>query len=184
MKKHLLSIAVICLLAFSACNQSGTEEKIESPDYAAFDKNANIVRSFLQAHSDENLNAARELMADSLKYSPPDYNGNVWKNKEDFLAALKSYHENFENIKFAEGIVTSDSVLNGMWSGSVFPKENASSAATNFRVYGTWTAKHTLSGKDIGVKWFALISVNEDGKLIQFSDYFDVNGLAVQIAAN
>ncbi|MEY8020882.1 hypothetical protein AB8P51_08630 [Muriicola sp. SD30] len=29
---------------------------------------------------------------------------------------------------------------------------------------------------------FVLISVNEDGKITSASDYFDVNGLAVQIA--
>jgi limonene-1,2-epoxide hydrolase len=50
-------------------------------------------------------------------------------------------------------------------------------------VYGTWTATHTESGKEIGVKFFNLSSVNEDGKIVQSSDYFDVNGLAAQIAA-
>ena len=70
-----------------------------------------------------------------------------------------------------------------MWSGSVFPKENASSAPNAIRQYGTWTATHTESGKEVGVKWFALGFINNDGNIVRWSEYFDVNGLAVQIAA-
>ena len=69
-----------------------------------------------------------------------------------------------------------------MWSGSVFPKDQATSTPDAIRVYGTWTATHTASGKEIGVKYFALVFFNDDGKIVQWSDYFDVNGLAVQIA--
>ena len=90
---------------------------------------------------------------------------------------------NFDNIKFTEGIALADTLANGMWSGSVFPEEGASSTPDAIRIYGTWTATHTESGKDIGVKWFALGFFNDAGKIDQFTEYWDVNGLAVQIAA-
>ena len=68
------------------------------------------------------------------------------------------------------------------WSGSVFPEATATIEPDVIRVYGTWHATHTESGKDVGVKFFTLITINEAGKISQISEYFDVNGLAVQIA--
>ena len=186
MKNHLFSIIVLALLTFTACKQPAPpveeKEEIELPDYAAFDKKAEILRSFVQAHADENLEAQRELLADTLRWSPPHFNGNKWAGKEDYLAVLKSYHDNFENIKYIEGIPLGDSTGDGMWAGSVFPKEEASSAANAIRQYGTWTATHSASGKEIGVKWFAISWINDEGKIAQMTEYFDVHGLAAQIA--
>lgn len=183
MKNQLFSIITLALLTLVACKQPAAVEESEAPDYALFDRNVEVVRSFIKAHSDENLDAVQAILSDTLQYSPPAYNGNQWLGKEELLTALKSYHDNFENLKFIEGIALSDSIVNGFWSGSVFPKENANSDGTNVRCYGTWSATHTASGKEIGAKWFGLIGVNSDGQIISFSDYFDVNGLAVQIAA-
>ena len=76
-----------------------------------------------------------------------------------------------------------DSTVGGFWSGSVFPKESANASSNVIRTYGTWNATHTESGKEIGVKFFSLSSVNDEGLIVQTSEYFDVNGLAAQIAA-
>ncbi|HMB64234.1 MAG TPA: hypothetical protein VKN36_14235 [Eudoraea sp.] len=189
MNKKLMSLIAIVLVVVVACKeaapaeQSAAVEQSASPDYAAFDKKIAVIRSFFKAHCDEDLEAQRSLLSDTLEWSPPNYNGNEWLGKEDFLAALKGYHDDFENIKYAEGIVMPDSTANGYWSGSVFPEANASIDPDVIRVYGTWTATHSASGKEVGVKFFSLSSVNEDGKIVQASDYFDVNGLAAQIAA-
>lgn len=184
MKKQLFGLILLALLTIVACKQqeAAVAEEIVAPDYAAFDKNVDIIRSFLKAHCDENLDALSGILSDTLVWSPPAYNGNKMLGKEDFIAALKNYHDNFDSIKFTEGISLGDSLVNGMWSGSVFPKENATDVPTAIRVYGTWTATHTESGKNIGVKYFGLGFVNDDGKIVNWSDYFDVNGLAVQIA--
>jgi hypothetical protein len=60
MKNYLFSIVVLALFTFAACKQPAPapeveEEKIELPDYAEFDKKVEILRSFYQAHADENL---------------------------------------------------------------------------------------------------------------------------------
>lgn len=75
-----------------------------------------------------------------------------------------------------------DSTVGGFWSGSVFPKETADTSTNVIRTYGTWTATHSESGKEIGVKFFSLVSVNDEDKIVQTSDYWDVNGLAAQLA--
>jgi hypothetical protein len=193
MKSKLFNVIVFALLALTACDQKKSEETAEtaeikettemqeSPDYAAFDKKVEVIRSFIKAHEDENMEAEQEFLADTLKWSPPYYNGNKWLGKSDYVAVLQNFHNDFENMKFEEGIMMADTLVNGMWSGSVFPKDQASMSPDAIRIYGTWKGKHTESGKDIGVKWFALAWINDAGKISEFTEYFDVHGLAAQI---
>ncbi|MBT8282084.1 MAG: nuclear transport factor 2 family protein [Muriicola sp.] len=186
MKKQLITLTVIGLFALSACKQAAPEEEMtqkETPNYAAFESKVAIISAFYKAHEAENLEALGNMLSDTLQWSPPQYNGNQWLGKEDLMAALKNYHENFEDIRFTSGVVTPDSTASGYWSGSVFPEGTATTVPTDIRVYGTWNATHTESGKSIGLKFYALISVNDEGKIASASDYFDVNGLAAQIAA-
>ena len=191
MKNQLISTIVLALLILSSCKQPTPDEVAEAPetkaatelpDYADFDKKVEIIRTFMKAHGDENIDLQAEMMADTLEYSPPYYNGNKWLGKEDYIAALKGYHADFDDIKFTEGIPLGDTLAGGMWSGSVYPEASASTSADAIRIYGTWTAKHTETGKSIGVKWFGLAWINKDGKFTRLTDYFDVHGLAAQIA--
>ncbi|QBA64961.1 nuclear transport factor 2 family protein [Muriicola soli] len=186
MKKQFITLGIMALCAFSACKQATPEEEMtpkETPDYAAFESKVAIISAFYKAHEAENLEALGNMLSDTLQWSPPQYNGNQWLGKEDLLGALKNYHENFEDIQFTPGVVTPETTANGYWSGSVFPEGTATDEPVNIRVYGTWNATHTETGKPIGVKFYALISVNDEGKIASASDYFDVNGLAAQIAA-
>ncbi|WP_343485911.1 nuclear transport factor 2 family protein [Allomuricauda sp. d1] len=198
MKKLVLpSLMVLALLAFVCCKQTTADsdssdrdeimetEMESSSDYADFDKKVATIRAFFQAHSDENLDAQAAMLADSLKFSPPYYNGNEWMGKDEFLAIVKGYHENFENIQYHEGVVTADQgTVGGFYSGSVYPKETAETKADVIRTYGTWTATHTESGQEIGVKFFNLSTFNEEGKIATFSDYFDLSGLAPKETEN
>ena len=49
------------------------------------------------------------------------------------------------------------------------------------RVYGTWKSTHTETGASVYNKWYGVINFNEDNKIATFSDWMDVNGMAVQI---
>ncbi|MEP0132820.1 MAG: nuclear transport factor 2 family protein [Eudoraea sp.] len=186
MKTKLFGLLMLAVLTLFGCKEKEKEaemvmEETEAPDSADFDKKVAVIRAFFQAHGDEDIEAQSALLADDMKWSPPAYNGNQWLGKGELVEALKGYHEGFDNIKYHEGIVMPDSTANGFWSGSVFPGQNANASAAVIRVYGTWTATHTESGKEIGVKFFNLSSVNDDGKIVQSSDYFDVHGLAAQL---
>ena len=195
MKKLPITLLLLTLIAFVACKQPAGEDTakvveteevtklVDSPDYGAFDDKVAIIRSFTKAHGDEDLAKLSELMADTLKWSPPFYNGNTYLGKEDYLAVLKQYHDDFESISFTEGItLASGDVEPGFWSGSHYPQDKASAKPTSIRSYGTWVGTHTASGKTIGVKWFAIIWHNEDGKIAMVTEYFDVNGIAAQLA--
>ena len=194
MKSKTLTVLLLAFFTLLACKQPAGEETAQveeieevtdvtdAPDYAAFEAKVAIVRAYIKAHSDEDVAGLTDLLSDTLKYSPPQYNGNKWLGKADLLAVLKDYHANFENISFTEGIVLADTLANGMWSGSVYPEANASTSPDAIRVYGTWEATHTESQKPVGVKWFGLMWANKDGKLVMLTDYFDAHGIAAQLA--
>ncbi len=158
------------------------EATAATPDQELFDKNVATIRAFFQAHMEEDLEAQRALLSDTMRYSPPAYNGNQWQGKAELLDVLQAYHEHFDNIQWHEGIVMPTTTAAAYWSGSVFPEGIATNHPGALRVYGTWTATHTETGKEIGVKFFSNMALNEDGQIVQASDYFDVHGLQAQIA--
>ena len=183
---QVTTLLLVALMFTYSCKDAGeakSEEKMETDvmaeaDHADFDKKVATIRAFFQAHADEDMEAMSAMLADTLKFSPPSYNGNEWLDKEGFLAAIKGYHDNFDNIQFHEGVVTADQgTVGGFYSGSVYPKETAETKAEVIRTYGTWTATHTESGQEMGVKFFNLSTFNEDGKFATLSDYFDLSTL-------
>ena len=186
--KNPLLILLLILFGLSACQapaatEEAAAEAVEAPDYATFNKRVEILRAFIKAHCDEDIEAQSALLADTLRWSPPIYNGNEWLGKAEFTEALKGYHDAYENITFTEGIPLGNTLANGYWAGSAFPQEDATNEPDAIRVYGTWTVKHSESGKDIGVKWFGIGFVNEAGKIGRWTEYWDAHGLAAQIAA-
>ena len=188
MKARLLTLMLLAVLTLLGCKEKEAEaempmEEAAGPDDTAFNEKIAVIRAFFKAHCEEDFDTMNAMVADDFRWSPPDYNGNQWLGKEEFMTAIKGYHDNFDNIKYTEGIVMPDSTVNGFWSGSIFPIETANTSAAIIRTYGTWTATHTESSKEIGVKFFSLNAVNDEGKIIQSSDYWDLNGLAAQIAA-
>ena len=194
MKKLFLSLIAIALITFISCKESTTAESseadettevakvAEAPDYDLFNSRVETMRAFYKAHENEDLEAISNLLADTIKVSPPNYNGNQMVGKDEFLAVLKDYHDNFENINFTEGISLGDIQEGGWWSGSVYPEESASVSAEAIRIYGTWKATHTESGKEIGVKYYSIAWMNDDGKLAQYTAYYDAHGIAAQLA--
>ena len=189
MKTKWIGLMLVAVLAMLACKEQTSEmtmeeETMEAPDYAAFDKKVATIRAFYKAHEDEDLEAQRAMLADTMQWSPPAYNGNQWLGKTELLEALKGYHDNFDNIQWHEGIILPDTTAGAYWSGSVFPEATATNTSTNIRIYGTWTATHTESGKEIGVKFYSLMVFNEEGVIVQGSDYFDVHGLQAQLMAD
>ena len=190
MKTKLFALTMLAAMTLFGCKEQTRQSEMaeaadeaDAPDYGAFDSKVAVIEAFYQAHCDEDLAAQDAIISDEFRWSPPAWNGNQWLGKEEYMAALKSYHDNYENIKYSAGIVMPDSTVGGYWAGSVFPKETANASTDVIRTYGTWTAIHSESGKEIGVKFFSLAYVSDEGKIVQSSEYFDVNGLAVQIAA-
>ena len=193
MKYTTWLIFVLALFTFIACKQAESsqvteevteEETAEKPEDQTdlFNERIAVIRAFIKAHSDEDLEAQAATLADTLKWSSARYNDG-WQGKEELLAALKGYHDGFDDITYAEGIVLPDNTANGFFSGNFYSTDGTvNSDANGIRCYGTWKATHTETGKPIGAKWFAVLGFNDDNKIAMFTDYWNLDGLAVQLA--
>lgn len=81
-------------------------------------------------------------------------------------------------------IKETNNIGNGFFSGNAYASDGTTinTGANALRMYGTWHATHVESGKTVGVKWFGVASFNDDDKIPMITEYWDVNGLAVQLA--
>lgn len=197
MKIKLIMIA-LALLTFTACKQAETKEdtttseeitevekEVNVDHTATFKTRMGVIRAFVKAHSAEDLATLSTLIADTLKWSPPMYSESPWSGKEDYMAALKGYHDDYDNITYTEGIVLPATMGPGYFSGNAYSADGTvNSGANAIRCYGTWKATHIASGKNIGVKWFGVASFNDDNKIAMMTEYWDVHGLAAQITAD
>lgn len=195
--KNQLLIFAFALLTFTACKQAETSENIATTEVstevdntipednsATFNARMAVLKAFFKAHGDEDLEAQSSMLADSMKFSSPRYSSdNPWQDKNEFLTVIKGYHDNFENISYTEGIVLPNNTGNGYFSGNQYSSDGTvNSGANAIRCYGTWNAKHTETGKAVGVKFFTVASFNEDNKIVMMTDYWNVDGLAAQLA--
>jgi limonene-1,2-epoxide hydrolase len=187
MKSKILLVAGLIMLFITLCNEASKTDTKVAPDYDAFNKNVEVVRAFIKAHNDEDLTALSNLLADTVKYNPAVYNGNKWLDKTQMLAQLKIYHDNFENLSFVEGNLMAfqtDSIGAGFYSGSVYPEKYASNIPGGIRTYGTWTANESKSKQAVSVKYYGIINVNSDGKIVSYTDYFDVSEISNLLSKN
>lgn len=182
MKVSLPFLLVIVLMLSckeaSAPRENHTVEDQQTLAQAAFEENIEAIRAFYQAQCDENLSALSNMLSDTLRWSPPHYNGNKWLGKEDLLAALKAYHDNYDSIRFEEGLVLPDATAGAYWSGSVFPEGRPTIHPNVIRTYGTWKAIHKASGKEVGIKFYSNTTLTNEGQIVDYSDYFDLSSLS------
>ena len=186
MKKLLLIF--LSAIIFS-CTTEVKEELNAVNNEAAFNKNVQTFMDFTTAFGDEDIDGVMNLFADSALWSPPEYNSYEWLNKDELKVALTNYMNAFDNLKFTPGInLPGGNLVDGFWGGSRYRSdgnENTSSLSSsnpnNIRVYGTWSSTHTESGKETFSKWYAIVNFNDSGKIVRFNDWFNVDGLQVQI---
>ena len=66
------------------------------------------------------------------------------------------------------------------FGGSVYPQNDNPNVVA---VYGTSMPTHIETGKKIFNKFHSVYEFNDAGKIIYLSDFFDVNGIQVQLEA-
>jgi hypothetical protein len=189
--KNQLLIFVLALLTITACKEAERDQEtatkeVEVEEVAdhtdTFKKRMAVLQAFVKGHSDEDLEAQAALISDTVKWSSPRYSENPWKGKEELLALIKSYHDNFDNITYTEGIVLPNNTANGFFSGNQYSSDGTvNTVANDIRMYGTWNATHTETGKPVGAKFFSVASFNEDNKIVMMTDYWNADGLASQL---
>ena len=181
MKNLKTIITVFALLIITvSCNQSETGVVVSEEEKAKFQKQIETFKTFAEGFKNKDIDLLMSVMADTVKWSPPQYNGNQTLDIKELKAAGESYMDSFDNITFNEGdgLVGSD---NAFWSGSLYSATETNTDPSVMRVYGTWSMTHTESGAPVSNKWYGVLTFNDDGKIAVFSDWMDVNGMQVQI---
>ena len=174
------SISVVLMIAVGMIIMAAHHENESQKKQEIFDRNVATTKAWLQGFADEDLDAQMDLMADDVQWNPAQYNGNVLVNKEGLGEAIKWYHDNFNDVIFHEGLDLTSKKSNGFLGGSVYPQNDNPNVVV---VYGTWTPIHAETGKQVFNKWHGVLEFNEEGKIIYLSDFFDVNGIQVQLEA-
>lgn len=182
MKKTIFLLAFYMLLIVG-CSPA-TQDRPTEAEVSVFKKNVSTFQIWKKSHELEDIDMFMDILADSLQWSPPNYEGEILGKKELKAALSEVYFPLFENIQFTEGEGLPYPDAPGYWGGSTFSSRDEMALSFNpnsLRVYGLWTAKHSETGTPIQFKWFALIDFNEDGKIVKFSDYMDVTGVLMQL---
>ena len=63
----------------------------------------------------------------------------------------------------------------------MYSTEESSASPNGVRVYGNWNFNDPVTGADIAYKWMGVLRFNEDGKVYDFADWFDVSSIPSQI---
>ena len=174
------SISVVLMIAVGMMIMAAHHENESQKKQEIFDRNVATTKAWMQGFADEDLDAQMDLMADDVQHHPPHYNGNVLVNKEGIREGTQWWYDTFNDIIFHEGIGLTREKSNGFFGGSVYPQNDNPNVVA---VYGTWMPIHVETGKQVFNKWHAVIEFNDAGKIIYLSDFFDFNGIQVQLEA-
>ena len=167
-----------------ACSAAQAQTANTDDDNLIFERNW---KAFEEHHVggviDKDIDKFTALYSDSVKWSPPNWNGNVILGKEDLRVAAQSYMDNFDDLSFKPGgaIIGEDGAYFG---GSTFSEIGKTSNSPNrLRIFGIWSGKHIESGAPFHLKFFIIQEFNDDGKVISLNEWFDPSSIGDQIDA-
>tara|TARA_B100001059_G_scaffold103965_1_gene103846 strand:- start:953 stop:1534 length:582 start_codon:yes stop_codon:yes gene_type:complete len=184
MKKIILLCGLLLIVSCADVNNSNT---VIDENQAKFEQHIESFRTFAKGFNAEDMEMTLSVVSEDVQWSPPYYNGGQLVGYDEFKSAVQGYFDNFDEIEFMEGEgpnmnPNADPNENSAyWSGSLYSSATPTDNPDGLRVYGVWKWKHTETGAEGGNKWYGLINFGDDGKISGFSDWMDVNGMAVQI---
>lgn len=171
MKKYLLLFTIVLLNI--GCDQNQKSSDTAEKNKMVFNKNVSTIKEMLNGFYVEDTEKFMKVFADSVRWSGPDkIKLDDYDSREVLETALKGYMALYDNhelrdIRFFGGSAYSD-------TGKGSDNPNA------IRVFGNWHHTHTETQVDVTHKWMGIMWFDEDGKIYQFSDFFDVGGFLNQ----
>ena len=177
-----LFFIVFTIISLVSCAESVKSSMVSDTDKTTFERNW---KAFEKHHVggvvNKDLDLFSELYADSLKWSPPNWNNNEILGKEELMLAAKNYMDNFENLSFEPG----GAIIGGegaYWGGSFFSDIGETNSSPNgVRIYGVWSGNHIETGAPFHLKFYAIQQFNEDGKVVVLNEWFDPSSIQDQI---
>ena len=94
--KNIFILFVLTL--FIACQAPATNA-VSEENQAKFEQQIEAFKTFTTGFYNEDIDQLMSVVADSVQWSPPQYNGGELLGYEDFKAAGQYYFDNFDEIK-------------------------------------------------------------------------------------
>ena len=159
--RKLLMITIILLVS---CEATG----VSDANSATFEKNVQTIKdTWIAGYMEGDIDKVVLLMADSIQWNGP--NGST-VGIEVLKKSIQFWIDNFEDVSFEEGSGL-PGTNTGYWGGNTYPLSEAMSGPNNVRMYGVWSMKNSDTGKTAKVKSYAVLNFNEDGKVIEATEY-------------
>ena len=144
--------------------------------FVSCDSNTNYERNLATAKKlfaemgEENINAQLALVSKDIKFYSTIYDASNPLGFEAYKSLTKSYHDNFEDIKYnAQVWLPGVDTLTLKPDGSV-------------RTYGAWTGKNSITGKQINLSGYWYFNFDDEGKIKAQGEFFDYGGMMQAIA--
>lgn len=160
-----ITLALCASILVIGCNQSSTQtgSAIDSETKAAYEKNLAELKAMINAYENEQLDEWSKYVADSARWNPAGY-GALPSTKEQWAAALTGYVADWDSLKLMNA-----NYLPGL-------DQNTKEFDGSVRYYGLWVGRHK-SGIETSLSYYATADFNSDGKVVVYSEYYDVGGL-------
>ena len=130
---------------------------------AEFEKNTETVKAYFKLHEEENAAAMFDYLHPDMEWHLPVY-GMEMGGIEEVKAAILGYQSEFDNLNFTANY----------WLPGVNTETGIPDGST--RVYGTWKATHTKTGKEVNLSVYHSFEFKE-GKIFRGGDWFDLGGM-------
>ncbi|MEO6328374.1 MAG: hypothetical protein ABIO55_05560 [Ginsengibacter sp.] len=166
----------LVLFVFFSCNESAKTDDMSSKSSdststtsktsdakALYEKNLASLQAGITAFENKKIDDWAATVADAAVWNSPAY-GAKPGGKEDWKKALSAYTANWDNLKLVNPVfLPGIDSLTHEFDGSV-------------RYYGAWEGVHK-SGVKTSVNFYGTYEFNNDNKVVDGSDFFDVGGL-------
>lgn len=160
MKKIIFYSAIVCI-SLVACN----DNKEADTNLDRFKKDVVIAKQFFEAISAKDSVKEASLLSEDLKWNGPAV-GQDSLSKDVLMKGDKAFMQAHNEIKFADAeyYPSLDSVTYKITEG--------------VRVYGTINSKFASSGKNSKVKYYAILTINDSGKINELTEYYNTEDLS------
>ena len=96
--KTIFTILLFASIIYSCNNSTGII--VSDEENAKFQAQIETFKTFTNGFLNEDIDLLMSVMADSVQWSPPNYNGNQLIDSDGLRAAGISYFEGFDGITF------------------------------------------------------------------------------------
>jgi hypothetical protein len=160
-----LTLALCASVLAIGCNQSSTHtgSGINAETKAIYEKNLAVLKSMNSAFENEQLDEWSKFVADSARWNPAGY-GALPSTKAQWAATLTGYAADWDSLR----------LMNANYLPGV--DQETKEFDGSVRYYGIWVGRHK-SGLETSLSYYATADFNKDGKVVVYSEYFDVGGL-------